>query len=168
MHQLVIHLFFCLSNAYFPEHLLCAWPCSWHQGIWQYLEKGRWPLFLWNSEKHKPESNFSSVLALGDGYVEILYTILSLWTFELLHKTVFKREKQQQMPFIWSICSSDKYMLNENQGSGTMAREQDQGVPYLQGTQSSNGGFSLSDKWGQLKLSEKLGGWGKREGYSID
>lgn len=69
------------------------------------------------------------------------------------------------MPLIWSICSSDKYMLNEIQGFGTMAREQDWRVPYLQGTQSSNGGFSPSDEWG---LSEKLGGWDRREGYSID
>lgn len=37
-------------------------------------------------------------------------------------------------------------MLNEIQGLGTMASEQDRGVPYLQGTQSNNGGFSLSDE----------------------
>ena len=64
------------------------------------------------------------------------------------------------MLFIWSICSPDKYFLNETQGSGTMAEEQDQGAPHLQGTQSSNGGFSLLDEWGELNLSEEFGGIG--------
>lgn len=46
---------------------------------------------LWKLEKHKQASNFSSALELGDGYMEILHTILFLWTFEMLHKTALKK-----------------------------------------------------------------------------
>lgn len=49
---------------------------------------------LWNLEKHKQASNFNSVLELGDGYVEILHTILFLWTFEMLHKTALKKNSK--------------------------------------------------------------------------
>lgn len=107
MHQLVIHLFFCLSNTCFPEHLLCVWPCSWHQGHMKKNNerKGKRPLVFMEFKKHKPAKNFSSMLEPGDGYVEIS-PLFSCGHSKSLHKALLKKRKTIIMPFIWSIYSS--------------------------------------------------------------